>query len=189
MPDFQLTAEPPLAGLDHDYGPVRLAAPAGLAIVSLALPRGGEDAAEKAIKTAYGTALPVPGRYVTAKDGAARLVRSSPDQGLIIFPHPTPDAERVVAAKLKGKVYTTDQTDAWVAVEVSGPATRQVLERICPLDLSTGSFGPDMAKRTVMEHLGVLILRTGEDAFLLLSASSSAKSFLHALATSVTNTL
>jgi sarcosine oxidase subunit gamma len=46
-----------------------------------------------------------------------------------------------------------------------------------------------MAQRTVMEHLGVLILRTGDDAFMLLSASSSAKSFLHALETSVANVL
>lgn len=189
MPDFQLTAEPPLAGLDHDYGPVRLAAPADLAIVSLALPQGGEAQAEKTIKAAYGAALPGAGSYATSKDGAARLIRISADQALVLFPHPTPDAERVVASKLKGHAYTTDQTDAWVAVEVSGPAARLVLERICPLDLHRESFAPDMAQRTVMEHLGVLILRTGEDAFLLLSASSSARSFRHALETSVTNVL
>ena len=45
----------------------------------------------------------------------------------------------------------------------------------------------DHAARTVMEHLGVLILRTGEDDYLLLSASSSAKSFLHAVEVSLTN--
>ena len=36
-----------------------------------------------------------------------------------------------------------------------------------------------------MEHLGVLIMRTGEDRFLLLSASSSAGSFLHAVETAI----
>jgi sarcosine oxidase subunit gamma len=38
-----------------------------------------------------------------------------------------------------------------------------------------------------MEHLGVLILRSGDDEYLLLSASSSARSFLHAVETSLRN--
>ena len=53
--------------------------------------------------------------------------------------------------------------------------------RICPIDLHADAFGPDHATRTVMEHIGAMILRTGEDAFLLLSARSSAQSFLHAV--------
>ncbi|MYA88775.1 MAG: sarcosine oxidase subunit gamma, partial [Boseongicola sp. SB0662_bin_57] len=37
---------------------------------------------------------------------------------------------------------------------------------------------------TVMEHMGAMAIRTGDDAFLLLSAGSSAESFLHAVETS-----
>ena len=186
MPDFTLTSAPPLGGYDKTFGDLRLSAPADLAIVSLALPLGGEDAAKKAIKSAYGADLPEPGKSVIAKDGA-RLVRLGPDSGFVIFSHPTPDAERVVAAKLKGKVYTTDQTDVWTGLDLDGPGSRAALERICPLDLHPDAFAEGDAARTVMEHLGTLIIRTGQDRFLLLSASSSAGSFLHAVETSIAN--
>jgi sarcosine oxidase subunit gamma len=38
-----------------------------------------------------------------------------------------------------------------------------------------------------MEHLGTIVLRDGTDSFLLLSAHSSAESFLHAVETSIRN--
>lgn len=185
MSDFTLISAPPLAGYAQDFGDVSLKAPADLALVSIALPLGGEDAAEKAIATVYGVALPAPGKSVPSKDGKARLVRLGPDQAFVIFTHATPDAERFVAGKLKGAAYTTDQTDVWTGLEISGTGSRKALERICPLDLHPGSFAVDDANRTVMEHLGVLIIRTGAEAYLLLSASSSAGSFLHAVETSI----
>jgi sarcosine oxidase subunit gamma len=165
---------------------VRLWAPNDLALVSLALPLGGEAAAEQAVRAAYGVALSGIGRSVVAGDGT-RLIRLAPDLAFALFPHATPDAERVVAERLKGAVYTTDQTDVWVALALSGGNTRRALERICPIDLHPDVFGMDHAARTVMEHLGVLILRTGDDDYLLLSASSSANSFLHAIEVSLRN--
>ena len=63
------------------------------------------------------------------------------------------------------------------------PDTLAALERLCPLDLArvpTRGSG-----RTVMEHMGALVVRTSEDGFLLMSASSTAGSFLHALETSL----
>lgn len=186
MAEYTLQAEPPLAGTEMEIAGVRLWAPADLALVSLALPLGGETAAEQAVRAAYGVALPEIGRSSLAGDGT-RLIRLAPDLAFALFPHATPDAERVVAERLKGAVYTTDQTDVWVALALSGPNTRRALERICPIDLHGQVFGVGHAARTVMEHLGVLILRTGDDDYLLLSASSSAKSFLHAIEVSLRN--
>lgn len=185
MPEFSLISEPPLAGYDETVGGIRLAAPEGLAIVSVALPLGGEAAAEKAVKAAYGATLPEVGQSVVAGD--ARLVRLGVDQGLVIFTHTEPNAESLVAVKLKGKAYTTDQTDVWAGLEISGARCREALERICPLDLHPEAFAVDRAARTVMEHLGVLIIRTGAETYLLLSASSSAGSFQHALHLSMEN--
>ncbi|WP_085891051.1 sarcosine oxidase subunit gamma [Roseovarius litorisediminis] len=186
MPDYTLTSAPPLAGTDITIGGARLTAPADLAVVSIALPLGGEAAAQKAIKTAFGTALPEVGKSAIGKNGA-RLVRLGRDQAFVLFIHATPDAEAVVAARLKGKAYTTDQTDVWCALEISGPDSRAALERICPLDLHPQAFAVDDAARTSMEHLGTLTIRTGENAYLLMSASSSAGSFLHAVETSIKN--
>jgi len=188
VPDFTLTSAPPLAGHDKTFADLRLTSPKDLAIVSLALPLGAEDAAQKAIKSAYGAALPAPGKSVCTKDGT-RLLRLGPDTGLVLFTHAAPDAERVVAAHLGGAAYTTDQTDVWTGLDLTGPPARAALERICPLDLHDSAFAVDDVARTAMEHLGVLIIRTGQDSFLLLSASSSAGSFLHAVETSIENTI
>lgn len=186
MPEFTLTAEPPLAGYDHDFGTARLHAPAGLALVSFALPLGGEEAAMKAVKSAYGVAMPEVGQMATAKDGAI-LMRMSVEQGLILFAHDTPEAEPHVQARLKGKAYTTDQTDVWCALELTGAQAREALERICPLDLHDSGFAVGEVKRTMMEHLGTIIARKDADTWLLMSASSSAGSFLHAVEISIKN--
>jgi sarcosine oxidase subunit gamma len=184
--DFTLTAEPPLAGTDMVIAGVRLWAPADLAVVSIALPLGREDAARNAIEAAYGVALPEIGKSVITPEDT-RLIRLASDLAFAMFAHATPDAEPVVAGRLEGAAYTTDQTDVWVALGLSGAGARRGLERICPIDLHSDAFGVDDAARTVMEHLGVLILRSGDDEYLLLSASSSARSFLHAVETSLRN--
>lgn len=185
MPEFLLIAEPPLAGRSHSVGETRLAAKPGLALVSVAIPLGQEDAAQAAIRAAHGAELPALGRYSRSPEAHAFLIRTGPDQGLVAFEHSEPDAGRIVARRLGAALYTTDQTDAWVAVTLSGPGSRAALERICPLDLDPLVFGPGSAARTVCEHLGVLILCIEADSYLLLSASSSADSFWHALETSL----
>ena len=63
------------------------------------------------------------------------------------------------------------------------------LERICPLDLDPLGFEGDGAARTTMEHMGAFVMRDGEGGFFLMSARSSAKSFLHAVETSIKNVL
>ncbi|WP_371223250.1 sarcosine oxidase subunit gamma [Roseovarius sp. 2305UL8-3] len=187
MPDYVLESRPPLAGYEKSFGDITLSAPADLALVSIALPLGGEAAAMKAIKAAYGSDLPEVGKSCATAKGDATLLRMASDQALVMFTHTTPDAERVVAGKLKGAAYTTDQTDVWCALEISGTGAVRALERICPLDLHDNAFAVNDVARTMMEHLGVIILRTDPEGWLLLSASSSAGSFLHALETSITN--
>ena len=186
MPEYTLISDPPLAGVNESYGDMALRAPADMAIVSIALPLGGEDAAEKAVTSAYGVGLPEVGKTTSAKGGET-LMRLSSDLAFVIFTHATPDANTVVQDKLKVAAYTTDQTDVWTALELSGPGSRRALERICPLDLHENGFAVGEAKRTVMEHLGTIIARTDSDTWLLMSASSSAGTFLHAIETSIKN--
>ena len=177
---FTLTAAPILGGIDQTIGQNRITERDDLALVSIATPQGGEAALTKALKNGWGLALPDPTR--SSDSGKVRAVRAAPDQILLVFPHATPDANTVVQAKLNGTGYTTDQTDVWVVLEISGPDTRAALERLCPLDFSR--FPDGGSGRTVMEHMGAMIVRLSEDRFLLLSASSSARSFLHAVQTS-----
>lgn len=187
--EFSLVSAPPLAGYSERFGTVTLSAPKDLAVVNMAIPLGADAKALKAVKSGYGVDMPDPGTSVETKKGAARLVRLAPDQAFVVFTLPTPDAEEVVAKHVKNALYLTDQTDVWAGLEISGAGSIAALERVCPIDLHPAGFAVGDAARTVMEHLGVLIIRTGEDRYLLLSASSSAGSFLHMLETSIKNVL
>lgn len=178
-----LTPAPRLGGYDRKFGDLRLRERTDLALVSLAIPLGGDAAAKKAIKSAFKLDLPAPGQSSASK--THRLVRTAPDQAMLVFDDTSANAEAAVRTALKGACYTTLQTDAWVALALVGPRARTVLERLCPLDLHDSAFPVDAAARTVMEHMGAMILREGPHSFLLLSASSSAGSFLHAVETSI----
>ena len=178
-----LTPTPTLGGYDRSFGELQLRERSELALVSIAIPLDGLQAAEKALKSAFKLDLPNPGKSNVNK--TYRLIRISPDQAMLVFEHATADAARVVQQALQGSVYTTEQTDAWVVLTLTGATARTALERLCPLDLHDLAFPVDTAARTVMEHMGAMILREAEDSFTLMSASSSAASFLHAIETSI----
>lgn len=183
--DFTLVATPVLGGVDRTLGANRIVERADLALVSVAVPHGGEDALAAAVRAGCGLAMPSPTQ--SSATGEMRAIRTAPDQVLLVFPHAMPDAERVVQNKLSGAGYTTDQTDAWVVLDISGPDTRKALERLCMLDLD--EFSDGTAARTVMEHLGAILVRLDAERFFLMSARSSAGSFLHAIETSYRNVI
>lgn len=177
----------PLGGYDQTFGDIRVWERSELALVSLAVPLGEDAAAKKALKSAFKLEMPEPGHSVATK--THRAVRVSSDQVMLVFADDAVLAEPAVAKSLKGAFYTTNQTDAWVSLSISGAGVRTVLERLCPLDLHEDVFAIDAAERTVMEHMGVFIVREAEDQFLLMTASSSALSFLHAVETSINYTM
>ncbi len=185
MSEFVLEAKPFLGGYKRDISGVELEEVTGLAIVSVAAPRGEEKNLKATMKSAFDCVFPVPGEVAHAKDKKTRFVGMSPDQIFALFEHEGTDAAEIIGKKLKGRGYVTLQSDNWVALRISGARVREALERICPVDLNSDVFAIDHAARTVMEHLGVVIVREDADTFLLLSASSSAHSFLHAVETSM----
>lgn len=182
MADFTLEAKAILGNVDLAIGDNRIIERDDLALVSIATPLGGDDALATALQS--GWSLTVPDPTMTATAGDVRAIRTAPDQMMLIFPHDGPTANTAVQAKLNGTGYTTDQTDNWVVLEVSGPDTLVALERLCPIDLHHDKFPNGAAARTTMEHMGAIILRLDTDRFLLMSISSSAGSFLHAIETS-----
>lgn len=189
MPEHTLTSTAPFGGYSRDFSGVSLNELDDLAIVSVATPHGGEKRLAAALKSAYWAALPKPGKSALAKGGKVRILGLSQDQFFLLFQTTDADPEKAVQEKLKGTGYTTDQTHIWAALTISGVKARVALERICPIDLHPEVFSEGALARTTMEHMGAVILRTKADEFLLLSASSSAGSFLHAVETSITNVL
>jgi len=181
--EITLQAAPILDGVDIEIAGCRLVERDDLALVSLAVPHRGTTKLAKALKSGFGLSMPKPALSVE-KDGL-RLIQIAPDQMMLIFSDASPDAEPAIRHKLDGTAYTTNQSDAWVRLDLSGQNAVKALERLCPLDLHHSTFPVGSAARTVMEHMGALVIRTAPDSFLLMSASSSGGSFLHALETSL----
>lgn len=186
MAEIRLTAAPAL-GADITMGGNRIRERDDLALVSVAVPQGGDAALAGAMERAWSIAPPSPNGS-TGGDGM-RAIWTAPDQMFLMFPRPGSDESAHLAAALDGAGYVTTQTDGWVILEVEGPETLAALERLCPLDLASKAFPVGAASRTVMEHMGAMILRLDETRFLLMSARSSAASFLHAVEVSYRNVL
>jgi heterotetrameric sarcosine oxidase gamma subunit len=189
VPDYTLSARSPLNGYDHDFAGARIAETPGFALVSIATNPANKSTLAVSVKKAFGLALPDGG--TSASKGAYTLISSAADQWLLRFAHSDgTDPSVLVRTKLGTGPAVTDQSDNWVQVEVSGPRATETLERICPLDLNEQVFTKGRVGRTSMEHLGTIICKQADDGtFLLMSASSSAQSFLHAIQVSAKNTL
>jgi sarcosine oxidase subunit gamma len=186
VPD-RLTFVTPLDNFSAEINGISLREITGKAIVSIAVPRNGLAPLKTALKKAYKLDLPGPGQSTIAHAGTTRLVSTGPDQYFLIFDEPLVDAVSSVRKQIGGTGYLTCQSDSFAMLKVSGSRSREALERICQLDLEDGAFPVNMAQRTMMEHLGVLIIRESANSFILMSARSSAGSFLHAVETSATN--
>ncbi len=189
MSEYRLENKPLLGGYNRSFEGAVLSELDDLAIVSLAIPLGAEKQAEQSLESAYGIRFPDAGKTGVSKDGNVRFLRLGQDQLFAIFTHATPDAQKEITSQFGQDFHTTDQSDVWVALEISGQNALRALERICTVDLHVSAFLNGDVARTSMEHLGTIILRLEADRFILLSASSSAGSFIHAIETSIKNVL
>lgn len=179
-----MTQTTPLAGADEMIGSLRLREITNVALLSLAIPQGGEKSVSVELKR-VGLAMPDDRTTTTSK--SVRAARTTPDQMILFFD----EAEAIIPKKIQADLaevgYVTVQTDSWVICELSGTDAILALERICPIDLHNDAFPVGAFARTTMEHLGAAIIRTSETSYLLMSASSSAASFWYALTTSAKN--
>jgi sarcosine oxidase subunit gamma len=183
----ELAPTPALGGHAATFGETSLAEVVDRALVSIAVPLDGRESLASAVASAWGIALPEVGRTERTADGRVLLLGLASDQLFASLPARAGLAAEEVAAALDGAGYLTEQSDAWVTLRLAGPLAVPALERICPLDLDPRAFPPGGVARTVMEHLGAILVREAPDAFLLLSARSYAGSFLHAVETSLRN--
>ncbi|MDE0533725.1 MAG: sarcosine oxidase subunit gamma [Albidovulum sp.] len=187
MADPVLTPEPFLGGYAKKFKNAVLSEATGLSIVFVAEPPDGREELELALFEKFGLNLPRPGSSNLSANRVARIVWLAIGQYLILFEDCKGPAAHRVSAELQDTAYVGDQSDNWVALRLSGAAAEAALERICPVDVAKCAFPVGGVARTAMEHLGAIAIRESNDGFLLLSSSSSARSFLHAVQTSLNN--
>tara|TARA_R110002096_G_scaffold14582_7_gene50750 strand:- start:5247 stop:5801 length:555 start_codon:yes stop_codon:yes gene_type:complete len=174
----KLSQTSPLNGYDQHIGDMRLREIHDMDLIALAVPHKGGTKLKRAIKDGLGMSMPTAVK--SSSGDRTRLLMTQPDQVFVMSPR-TAQAEKTIAKSIGNAAYITDQTDAWVVLELSGPSSRAALERICQVDLNAGVFKLNQMARTTMEHMGSIVIHNGKDSFLLMSGSSSAASFLHAV--------
>ncbi len=187
MADYTLTAQSPLGGFCRTFADTELSEVTDRAIISMAIPEGGETAFAERISSAYSCEIPKPGQSLQSSADDARLVWMQRDQFFLLPKYTDHNVTSAVHEKLGDTAYLSDQSDSWVLLRLSGPQSMAALERICPIDLYSESFPVNAVSRTVMEHMAAVVIKEGENSFILMGLRSYAHSFLHALETSLTN--
>ena len=189
MVDFILEPRPPLGGFRHAYPGMIVEEVEPLSMCSVATPLGGGEALDAAMRAAYGIVRPAPGRVAVSETAGLRLLGMAADSAFVLFDKDPGLLPRALAEQVRAVSYVTDQSDAWAALRLTGERVRDALERIAMIDLDPQRFEIGAVARTLMEHLSVIVVREEENAYLLLSARSSARSFLHAVTQSAENVL
>lgn len=184
--EFTLTARAPLGSLDKSFDGISLKTPEPTGLLALSVSRDGEPGLNEALQRTVDCQWPAVGQSAISNSGHATVLRLSREHALIQFDESAVAAGQLIDG-LSSVAWLADQSDSWAALWIDGSRSREMLERTCMLDLDATVFDRGAVARTRMEHLAVIIYRQTDNGFLLLSATSSAASFLHMIQTSIRN--
>jgi len=127
-----------------------------LAFASVVAKRGKLDGLKLAVSTTYG--VPLPAGPLRASSGAFAFAGVGPDQWIASAEGAQASG---FAARLRGRIglfaAVTDQSDARLALRLSGPRVREVLAKGVPVDLHLKAFKPGDVASTIVAHIGVQI--------------------------------
>jgi sarcosine oxidase subunit gamma len=138
-------------------------------LTSIAPFKGRLEAASTALRSAHGLAFPAANRVTTS--AGTRAIWFGRDMALLAGAAPDPGLASVAAL--------TDQSDAWVAVSLSGEGAEEVLARLVPVDLRAAHFHEGHTVRSLLGHMNASVTRTGAESFLILVFRSMAGTLVH----------
>lgn len=156
----------------------------GFELVQTMARRGQWSATDQACREAYGK--PAPARPQAVKAEGALLIWSGPDQFLVLSPRAGGSAgmDRARLA-FAGMASLSEQSDARSLIRVSGSRARDMLAKVCSLDLHSAVFPEWSAAATSIDHTAVNLWRGEDDAggavFHLLIFATFAESLWHTL--------
>ena len=168
----ELIAKSALEGRSLTVGTVTLAEVDVGRITSVAVFLGGAKAVAKGLKP-LGLAMPEPNSFAEKK--GARIVWTGREQAFLVG---------VDCPALEGAA-VTDQSDGWTVLSVAGAGVADVLARWVPIDLRLAAFPVGRAVRTQLNHMNVVILRTGDHAVEIMVFRSMARTAWHEVETAM----
>ncbi len=131
----------------------------GFELVQVMARRGQWDAAAKAAEQHFGAAAPARPKAVAA--GKALLIWSGPDQFLVLSERGS--ATDTARPSFAGTASLSDQSDGRALIRISGARARDMLAKVCSLDLHPSAFPVGAATATSIDHTSVNLWR-GDDA-------------------------
>ncbi|WP_454917024.1 sarcosine oxidase subunit gamma [Xanthobacter sediminis] len=155
----------------------------GLAAATLAAPKGK---AADLVQRFAAAGLPLADAPKAVSGGALTAVGTGPGRWFVTAEGMTGaallDHLRAIAGP---QAALTDQSDANIILEVTGPSVRAALAKGLALDLDPTAFGPGDAATTVVSHVGVTLWQgDGALTYRLAVARSFAPAFLRWLTVS-----
>jgi heterotetrameric sarcosine oxidase gamma subunit len=140
--------------------------------------KGGIPALKVSVAAGFGLALPDGPRAVGGPDLA--LLGTAPRRWLAVSQTRVDLAGDLIGA-LGGHATVTEQSDALIACDLSGPRVLDLLAKGVAIDLHPEVFKSGDVTVTDIAHIGATLWRTNEDAWRLLVARSFAPAFLRFL--------
>jgi heterotetrameric sarcosine oxidase gamma subunit len=168
----ELIAKSALDGRSLTLGAVTLAEASVGPITSIAILPGAAKGVTKGLKP-LGLTFPKPQHF--AEKAGARIIWTGRDQAFLIG---------VAPPELEGAA-VTDQSDGWTVLVVSGAAAVDVLARLVPMDLRHAAFPVGSVLRSQLNHMNVVILRTGDHAIEVMVFRSMARTAWHEIQTAM----
>lgn len=128
-----------------------------------------------AAKAASGKAM--PGANAMAGTLSGGLAWMSPDEALILCPYSELAQTLAALSDKLGKQHAlaVDVSDARAVFRVSGACAREVMAKLCPLDLSPEIFTPGMFRRTRMAQIPAAIWADAAGDFYIICFRSVAQ--------------
>lgn len=127
------------------------------------------DLSSKPVKAAVAAATggKVPGQREVAPGKTGTALWMSPDELLLLCPYDQVGAalDKVTTALGDAHALAVDVSDARALFSVSGPAAREVLAKLCPVDLSPGAFAPGEIRRSRMAQIAAALWMDDEQSF------------------------
>lgn len=161
------------------HGPLTITERSDVALASVAARKGRMADLSAAAQKA---GVPLPGAASHQQGAPYSGFWVAPEMWFVEAPHATHEGiADLLKTALGDAASITEQTDAWVAFDLVAADLAPQLERLCNVDYAARPDG--YATRTVMEHLGVYLIKYGPGAARVYGPRSSAESLLHAIET------
>ncbi|WP_300056117.1 sarcosine oxidase subunit gamma [uncultured Roseobacter sp.] len=133
------------------------------------------SAVKKAAKAVSGVDL--PGAGAVQMDGESGLCWMSPDELLVLCPYAeaAERLERLQTALAKTHALAVNVSDARASFTVSGPRAREVMGKLCPVDLAPDRFTPGIFRRTRMAQVPAAFWMNDTERFRIVCFRSQAQ--------------